>query len=66
MISGASQADIGVLVTIGPWALLLSFSLVIFLTDFFLFRSYLLEKVNLKLVMKVEGKHANMYCLQKL
>jgi hypothetical protein len=38
MISGASQADIGVLVTIGPWALLFPFSLVIYLlVNMFLF-----------------------------
>ena len=68
MISGASQADIGVLVTIGRWALLFLFSLVIYPIEYipFSFRSYLLEKVSLKLVMKKEGKLVNMYCLQKL
>jgi translation elongation factor EF-1alpha len=69
MISGASQADIGVLVFIftlfGEFSLTLDVNLVV-ISICFLFRSYLLERVNLKLAMKKEDKLVNTYCLQKL
>jgi hypothetical protein len=69
MISGASQADIGVLVSIftlfGEFSVTRDVNLVV-TSICLLFRSYLLERVNLKLVMKKEDKLVNMYCLRKL
>jgi translation elongation factor EF-1alpha len=69
MISGASQADIGVLVSIftlfGEFSFTRDVNLVV-ISICLLFRSYLLERVNLKLAMKKEDKLVNMYCLRKL
>jgi hypothetical protein len=66
MISGASQADIGVLVGLKSLFLELSYLAISFYLYNFFSRSYLLEKVNSKQVMKEEDRPVNMYYLQKL
>lgn len=69
MISGASQADVGVLVSNKHIlaTTLSGYQLRILLRKLysFYFRSYLHVKVNLKLDMRREGKPVNMFSLQK-